>query len=212
MLHVIILALLLSFAAPADTDGTCGFPRIQDRVAISAGLEPLADNRHPQGSREIRLWIGGSHFIPHRLVWLTDAQGEIDGEYIRYWPGDERTHDSMLSWNAGRCESFSLKQGKGTCRVLFAEQPDWPSILTQLETNRVWILPAGAILRDPDPDYLDLSTGPGFTVEVRDGEEYRCYSYDGVEFHLDHPDARAAKTIFQKVLDIDKLTVPPREE
>ncbi len=176
--------------------------RTFDRAVESAGFEPLRSKGRAPGTREVRIWINEALF---RVV---DKDGTVDGEMFRFWstepdptedPG-ETFHDLMIYYRAGSCENFNDVVNKGTCRTVFAQQPDWAEALRRAEAAQLWELPDSSEL--PPPRTMTLG-GWGLTVELHDGITYRTYNHNNPQHRDEWPEAKHAVEIAAAFRDIE---------
>ena len=152
-----------------------------DEFAEAAGLRMLRSESLPRGVREIRVWLGGGFGWPQELFRLVDRNGSISGEYIRYWglanpdsaPETETFAALMRYHEAGRCGPVSRGPKAEACRALFHTDPDWAVMWRVADSIGAWSLPDASSLSGGRM-VLD---GWGITVELRDGDTYRAWSY-----------------------------------
>jgi hypothetical protein len=69
----------------------------------------------------------------------------------------------------------------------------WSTVYAELVRNGVWTLPDERALHTPPPAVLD---GVAVVVELRDGTQYRAYSYSNPSFNK-APEARRAEAIMK---------------
>lgn len=201
-------------AQPGARDSTWKqtFVRSYDRVARSAGLQPLRNEVLADGRREVRIWFGGGIGHPQDLFRFQISEAGVEGELILHWnavdreskPG-ESFHDLMLYSLSGSCEGFAVAAGRGTCRALFEPEPDWADALSRAEIAGLWMLPDPSELPlDADEQFLCLDC-TSMTVELRDGPMYRAYQYSEGDLDLNYPEAEHAREVWQSIISIRRL-------
>jgi hypothetical protein len=176
-----------------------------DRVARVAQLPVLRLRPANQSQRELRIWVGGGLGIPMQLLRIVDDGGRIRGEEILWLvqtlpdrsvdPRWRAFMDSVPRWlrDEFHCgpvatdtthdlgaPSGSRAELVATCRVQFAREPDWQSVLTELEQHHVWTLPDASelphVVRRREGEEVVTFDGVGVTIEAWNGTRYRAYA------------------------------------
>ena len=180
----------------------------QDEYAEAAGLPLLRQQALPRGTREIRAWIGGGYGWPQELFRLTQRNGRVSGEYVRYWgrenpdsvPWGETFMALMRYHEEGRCGPVRQGRAAEACRALFRVEPDWQAVWRGADSAGIWTLPDASTLKG-ERMVLD---GWGITVELRDGESYRAWHYSNPDAQP-WPEADTAVTIARLVSRVSTL-------
>ncbi len=176
-----------------------------DRVARVAGLPALRPRPENPSQRELRIWVGGGLGIPMQLLRIVDEGGRVRGEEILWLvqtlpdssvdPRWRAFMDSVPRWlreefhcgpvatdtthHAGAQPGYQHELA-ATCRVQFAREPDWRSVLAELEQHHVWTLPDASelphIVRRRAGEEIVTVDGVGVTVEGWNGTRYRAYT------------------------------------
>ena len=187
------------------------FPRF-DRVAASAGVEPLRTKDLPEGTREVRIWISGPG-DGHNLYRVVETEASVFGELIFSWsarahesdlPG-QSMHDLAVYNLTGSCYGFFKTETTATCRALFDQPPDWEGILRAAELAGLWRLPD---LSELPVERLISTGGWGLTVELREGKAYRAYQYNNPASYPSSPEAVQALEIAELFRNIQDLVRP----
>lgn len=176
------------------------FAWVTDPVAAVRGLPVLRDARLPDGYREFRLWVGFGVLLPRELLRIVEtADGRVEGELLAWWARHEAMDSDSLPpvWEVyGRdgCEYGGTNDLAGYCRVRFASEPDWSTVLGRLDDLEAGVLPDPSIL----PGGRMSLEGRSIEVEIRTGSRYHSYSYRN-PLTQPWPDARTAEKIMQLV-------------
>lgn len=156
-----------------------------DSIAVAAGLHPLRLARTHGQQREIRIWVSyglGSDYL-YRFVQHADT---TSGEAIRHWGiGDESAPPSGKPGDSFALRSYDPEGDRcvwnaplgqiGTCKVRFAEEPDWRTVLRNAVDAGLWSLAAPAANDDPPvtPGWMPVRfDGPMMIVEVLEPSGY----------------------------------------
>ena len=176
-----------------------------DRVARVARLPALRPRSANPAQRELRIWVGGGLGIPMQLLRIVDEGGRIRGEEILWLvqtlpdssvdPRWRAFMDSVPRWlrdefhcgpvatdttHYSEAQPGYQDQLTAACRVQFAREPDWRSVLTELEQHHVWTLPDASelphVVRRRAGEEVVIVDGVGVTVEGWNGTRYRAYT------------------------------------
>lgn len=146
----------------------------------------------PQGAVELRIWAGFGVIVPSRMLRLQrSTDGEVTGERLHYFPLD-------LSYMKGGAAAFRrqarhgcgrLYKGRETevCVLARKPRPGWRRSYESLLKLGITTLPDDSLLPPPQ---LEMNDGYSIHVEVRQGADYRNYSYSNPAL-IDAPEARA---------------------
>jgi hypothetical protein len=160
-----------------------------DPYTEAAGLRPLRLQAVPDGTREMRVWVGGGLGWPQALYRLTERGGRASGEYIRYWlldnhdpvGADSATFAALMRYHErGRCELVPVGRFAEACRAIFQREPDWGAVWRVADSLGVWTLPDASTLPEvvgPHGERTVTLDGWGITVELRDATSYRTWHY-----------------------------------
>lgn len=172
-----------------------------DSAAVSAGIPILRLTPNPKGVREVRLWMHGWYYDWGTLYRVTTDHSSVRGEVIEHWPVERRylsMADTIRSSLRNQCEHFTRRAGIGTCRALFEKPPPWREAIRQADLAGVWVIPDQSEL----PQLSVVHDGWGMFVELRDGNQYRAYSYSNPNVRSSHRDferAVAVTTAFRPI-------------
>jgi hypothetical protein len=175
-----------------------------DSAAISAGIPILRLTPNPKGIREVRLWIHGWYYNWGTLYRVTSGHGTIRGEVIEHWPVDRSLSaavDTIPSSLRETCNHFTRRAGIATCRARFEIPPDWRRSLREAETAGLWVIPDESEL----PKRSLTVDGWGMFVELRDGNQYRAYSYSNPNVQSGHADFKRAVAVVSAFRPIREL-------
>ena len=126
---------------------------------------------------------------------------------------NDRQRDSLKAQWA--CASIENAGGNEACRLVLRHEPDWKSVLAQLDSLRAWSLPDqdsvtkvdslfhGAIERRPSENMM-------VTVEALDGADYRTYSYTNART-MPADEARRAAVIVTMINELASLARRPEK-
>jgi hypothetical protein len=187
-----------------------------DDVVAAAGLRPLSQSRLPDGSRELRIWIGGGIGWPQDLYRISVRGKKVSAQWIRYWHRDEKgvSRDGEVSFSAnlrygleGTCDAMRSSGDAEICIAQFTTAPAWGDVLAKLEAEGVWTLPDES---ETVHDSIIVFDGYGISVEARDGARYRSYSYNNPQAH-DVSAAHHAAAIAGSFREVWKLSPPSKQ-
>ncbi len=165
----------------------------QQRYLEAIGLEPLSEVELPLGHEEIRLWLVGN--MKPKLVRLTQANGSVGGEVFIHLgdigetrhPGPSRARSEAIKQAyAARCHDYQTVGNQASCRGYFPLEPNWELFYRQLRLDQLWELPDQYIARRRPDNFGSLGWIESLTVELRQGDRYRAYSYDNVSSPSQH--------------------------
>ena len=191
MRAVPMVAIALATAESGVAGQTAAEPpaAFGDPYTEAAGLRPLRLQAVSDGTREMRVWVGGGLGWPQELYRLTERGGRPSGEYIRYWRldnhdpvgADSATFAALMRYHErGRCELIPKGRFAEACRAIFQREPDWAAVWRVADSLGVWTLPDASTLPEvvgPHGERTVTLDGWGITVELRDATSYRTWHY-----------------------------------
>lgn len=173
-----------------------GLQSVADEVGAIAGLPSLETAALPAGAVELRIWTGFGVVVPNHMLRLRrSADGEVTGERLRYFPVDLsylNAQAAAFRKDARRgCEQLQRGETTEVCVLVRRPWRGWRRIYESLHKLGIATLPDGSLL---PPPRLELNDGYSIHVEVRQGADYRTYSYINPVV-IDAPEARAVLRI-----------------
>ena len=195
-----------------------------DPVVELLGLPALRRVGVPEGTTELRIWIGFGIVVPHLLLRLTKVGNTVQGELVRWWSamdhpsedarfGDFLAAQQRLAGDSGCVEAQSgddwiemREQGsvhhKGwtfACRADFGgDVPDWTSVFGDLAELGVGDLPDPSTL-SPEPSMV--ADGTSVEVEFLRASQYHAYTYNNPDLQP-WSEARVAEAIIDLVYEL----------
>lgn len=186
------LACCLGLVAWASLVQAGALQSVADKVSAAAGMPNLETSPLPPGVVELRIWTGFGVVAPdHMLRLQRAADGKVSGERLRYFPADL---SYMGDYAAGfrrqarhGCGRLHHDEETEVCVLARQPQPGWHRIYESLLKLGITTLPDDSQLPPPK---LQMTDGYAIHVEVREGADYRNYSYSNPGM-IDAPEARA---------------------
>lgn len=184
-----------------------------DPIVLAVGLQPLRKAPLPSNTREVRLWVGGGIGWPQDLYRLVSKNGQVTGQWYRYWysPAPDSTDPDQMPFGtivrhaiAGQCSSIRTLGDAEVCHTRLTHEADWSAILHRIEQAGVENLPDET---DLPRDGLVVMDGWMLTVEVRVGDNYRTYNYSNPDAHH-QPEAQRAVAIAEALRPLGRLLPP----
>ncbi|MGD2047493.1 MAG: hypothetical protein PVH96_14855, partial [Gemmatimonadota bacterium] len=212
----------------ASRDVLPTFAFATDPVVEIMDVPPLRGVSLPPGMVELRIWVGFGVVIPHLLLRLTERNGDVQAEFVRWWgmmdhpSSDVRLADFLpmqralaggfgcnerqngSDWTEVRLDRTRVAHTGWTfaCKADFGvDEPDWSVVFRRLSSLRVADLP------DPEtltPEPLRVNDGTSVEVEVLRGTDYRSYTYGNPDYQP-WPEARSAEAIIAVIQDLHAL-------
>lgn len=148
--------------------------------AESAHLQPLKDITLQPNEREVRIWIGFGVLSQMELVRLRlDSTGQIHGEAIFSYerpPNSPSSDDGDYYYSElnKKCKAIGSSGDWQSCQPISSIGTDWPTVYHSMLALNLWDLPDDSEL--PRSSTL-ITDGVAMLVELRDGANYRAYSY-----------------------------------
>jgi hypothetical protein len=169
-------------------------------VASTAGIGSLENSLVPEGSSEIRVWIGFGVVVPDHLLRLViDRDGEVEGNVFRHFPSDTsymqeyeaEFHRELMTG----CTDLRRGKESAVCTATFRDQPDWLALYGNLVDLDILTLPDESELPKPQHRVKD---GIAMVVEIRSGSDYRAYGYSNPSVRTE-PQAQSASHIIRMI-------------
>ncbi len=202
----------------------------QGDIAALARMSLLRELRLPSGQREIRVWFAMASGAPDLLLRVASfggPRGGSNGELWAWWTlpsgdGDRslagttgelnsRTRDSVQA--AVTCSALMRAGGNEACRLRLRQEPEWRTVLAQLDSLRAFTLPDQDALPRAESvvsaaDQRRVAENVMVTVEVLDGAVYRTYSYTNPRL-LQQSEAQRAAAIVDMVSEMARRARRP---
>ena len=201
----------------------------QGDISALARMSLLREQRLSSGQREIRVWFAMASGAPDLLLRVASGGPKgATGELWAWWALPSGDGDRSLSGEAAdlnnrardsvqatvTCASMFRAGGHEACRFRLRQEPDWRTVLAQLDSLRAFTLPDQDSLPS-SADSLVRAVGAGrtaenmmVTVEALDGAVYRTYSYTNPR-SLPRSEAQRAAAIVDMVADLARRARRP---
>lgn len=176
--------------------------------ARSAHLQPLVDLALPPNEREVRVWIGFGVVSQMQLVRIQVASsGQIRGEAVFYHPPTPKnpsSDDASYFAELGKkCKDIGSSGSWIACQPIGTVGTDWTSTYHSMLALGLWDLPDESTLPPPSMQIMD---GVGMLVELRDGANYRAYTYVNPGTN-NAPEAQKAAKIMGITGDLSRVEI-----
>jgi hypothetical protein len=201
----------------------------QGDISALARMNLLRESRLSSGQREIRVWFAMASGAPDLLLRVasTNDKKGATGELWAWWPLPSGDGDRSLAGTEGalnsrtrdsvqaivNCASMFRAGGNEACRLRLRQEPDWRTVLAQLDSLRAFTLPdqdslprADSLVRSAE--LKRVSENMMVTVEVLDGAVYRTYSYTNPRT-LPRSEAQRAAAIVDMIADLARRARRP---
>jgi hypothetical protein len=192
-------------AEPVDHSRTRGVEWADDAATL-AGIGKLRTHPLARGEREIRIWISGNAWRPGEMLRLRiQPSGEVQGGSFQF--ANKERYQGLSSLSSSEAQQSvlagcaALKKGvtADLCIVSFRQEPRWRHLYQKLTALGLLTLPDESTL--PNGDVVVLThVGETLYVEIREGADYRAYSYKNPQLRRE-PEAAAADNIVDAVFE-----------
>lgn len=151
---------------------------LQDTLLGQLALPPLSVSPLPEGVVELRMTTGHGMALGPRYP------------IVRIVSGPQGVRGDLIEFRCGPCRAFVPRLER---RVA------WDSILTKLDSLGIRTLM-------PSPMRTHVTDAENLIVEVREGERYRAYHFNGVDRYDES--GQRAKQVLQVMAGLQQLVLP----